>query len=129
MKRILADSGEFEVDAQDGLLLTAGDLERSTGWVMKPEGLCKGDVCVPMPQGALRGDRIDAPAFWRTLGHPVVSDDAGSVWVLGSGAPARNDALATLQAPDFELPDLSGVPRRLSALRGRKVFLATWASW
>ena len=31
--------------------------------------------------------------------------------------------------PDFTLPDVNGVPRSLSQLRGKKVFLATWASW
>jgi peroxiredoxin len=34
-----------------------------------------------------------------------------------------------LMAPDFTLPDLSGTPRRLSDLRGKKVLLVTWASW
>ena len=32
-------------------------------------------------------------------------------------------------APDFALPDLDGRVHRLSDFRGRKVFLATWASW
>jgi hypothetical protein len=59
----------------------------------------------------------------------VLADDAGEACVLGTGADARNQALAGLAAPDIELPDLAGVPHRLSALRGRKVFLATWASW
>ena len=27
------------------------------------------------------------------------------------------------------LPDIDGKPRKLSELRGKKVFLATWASW
>ena len=33
------------------------------------------------------------------------------------------------RAPDFTLPDLDGSPHSLSSYRGRKVFLATWASW
>ena len=37
--------------------------------------------------------------------------------------------LEGLAAPDFTLPDMNGVPRSLSQLRGKKVFLATWASW
>jgi peroxiredoxin len=49
--------------------------------------------------------------------------------VLGAGAAQRNEALAGLVAPDFTLPDLAGVPHTLSALRGNKVFLCTWASW
>ena len=32
-------------------------------------------------------------------------------------------------APDFTLPDLAGTQHTLSSLRGRKVLLATWASW
>ena len=38
-------------------------------------------------------------------------------------------ALTGLEAPDFALPDISGVEHRLSDLRGQKVFLTTWASW
>jgi peroxiredoxin len=32
-------------------------------------------------------------------------------------------------APDFTLPDLAGTPHTLSSLRGKQVFLCTWASW
>ena len=48
---------------------------------------------------------------------------------LGAAADERNAALMGLQAPDFTLPDIDGTPRSLSQLRGRKVFVATWASW
>ena len=48
---------------------------------------------------------------------------------LGAPADERNAALEGLRAPDFTLPDIDGKPRRLSELRGKKVFLATWASW
>jgi hypothetical protein len=84
---------------------------------------------VPLTGDARRDDSVDLAAFWRTLGHPVVSDKLGSVWVLDTAAESRVTALAGLDAPDFTLPDLAGVPHRLSELRGKKVFLATWASW
>ena len=67
--------------------------------------------------------------FGGTFGHPIVSDASGEVWVLGAAAATRSAALAGLEAPDFALPDLSGVEHRLSDLRGQKVFLTTWASW
>jgi len=118
----------------DALWLDAAAIEAATGWAWKPEGLCHGDLCVPVPP-ASRSElvrdarRLDIAAMWRRSGQPVVHDAASRVWVLGSGAAQRGAALATLQAPDFELPDLDGRLHRLSQYRGRKVFLATWASW
>jgi hypothetical protein len=108
------------------LWLSGSDAERATGWTLKPEGMCRDDVCVPLP---VRDGRVDVAAFWRLLDRPVVSDAAGEIWVLGAGADQRNDALAGLMAPDFTLPDLDGASHMLSALRGKKVFLCTWASW
>jgi cytochrome oxidase Cu insertion factor (SCO1/SenC/PrrC family) len=67
--------------------------------------------------------------MWRHSGQPVVHDAAGENWVLGTGAAQRRAALESLEAPDFTLPDLDGRPHRLSDLRGRRVLLATWASW
>ncbi len=84
---------------------------------------------MPLPARATRDGRVDLGAFWQKLGNPTVHDDSGGVWVLGTGADARNQTLAGLAAPDFSLPDLDGAPHRLSALRGKKIFLATWASW
>ena len=110
-------------------MLAPADAERVTGWVLKPEGMCRDDLCVPLPGAMKRGERIDVGAFWRHLGNPVASDRAGETWVLGAGAEARGAALAGLQAPDFELPDLAGKRHRLSDYRGQKVFLTTWASW
>ena len=120
----LTDAGELTLDAEDGLWLTATDAERATGWTLKPEGMCRDDLCVPMP---VREGRVDVAAFWARLDRPVVR--SGETWVLGAGAEQRNSALARLMAPDFTLPDVNGVPHTLSALRGKKVFLCTWASW
>jgi hypothetical protein len=128
MATILSDAGEFVVGATDGLCVSAADAERATGWTLKPEGMCRGEVCVPLRQG-IRDNGVDLAAFWRALGNPVVHDKREEVWVLGAGADERNAALAGLAAPDFTLPALDGKPHTLSALRGRKVFLCTWASW
>jgi hypothetical protein len=124
MATVLTDAGELTLGAEDGLWLTASDAERATGWTLKPEGMCRDDLCVPMP---VREGRVDVAAFWARLDRPVVRD--GETWVLGAGAEQRNGALARLMSPDFTLPDVNGVPHTLSALRGKKVFLCTWASW
>jgi hypothetical protein len=129
MAVVLSDVGEISADAANGLCVSAADAERISGWALKPEGMCRGDLCVPLRLNMMRDGRIDLAAFWRLLGNPVVHDKREDVWVLGAGADERNAALAGEQAPDFALPDLSGVPHRLSDLLGKKVFLSTWASW
>jgi hypothetical protein len=129
MATVLTETGEATVAATNGLWLTADDAARATGWTLKPEGMCQADLCVPLPVDAMRDGRIDVAAFWQLLDRPVVHDADNETWVLGAGADERNAALAGLIAPDFTLPDLAGVPHTLSALRGNKVFLSTWASW
>ena len=117
----------------DGLWLTAADVGRSTGWTLKSEGLCRDEVCVPVPRGREAefgdGQAVNVAAFWRHLGSPIVRDDAGETWVLGTSARQRAHALASLEAPDFALPDLEGRVHALRDQRGKKVLLVTWASW
>lgn len=129
MAVILTPTAEHEVALDGGLWMNAADAERVTGWTLKPEGMCRDERCVPLPAGAVAGERVDVEAFWQRLGGSVVAAESGQVWALGAPADERNAALEGLQAPDFTLPDVDGVPRTLSELRGRKVFLATWASW
>jgi hypothetical protein len=126
---ILTESGDFTVDAANGLWLKTADAVRITGWTLKPEGMCRDDQCVPLPSTAVGAGRVDVETFWRRLGHPVLCAGDRETWVLGVGADDRNAALAGLMAPDFTLPDLSGRSRTLSDLRGKKVLLVTWASW
>ena len=127
MAIVLSDAGETTVDAVNGLWLTGPDAERAIGWTLKPEGMCQDEMCVPLD--AVKPGRVDVVQFWRLLGRPVVHDATQQVWALGAGADQRNAGLAALTAPDFTLPDLAGTPHTLSALRGSKVFLCTWASW
>jgi hypothetical protein len=115
------------------LWIGAGEFERATGWSLKPQGFCRGDICVPVPAGRtaefVAGDAVNAAAFWRRMNNPVVHDAIGEVWVLGSSATDRSISLQSLEAPDFTLPDLAGTEHTLSEYRGKKVLLATWASW
>ncbi len=99
------------------------ELERRTGWALKPEGACKGERCVPLP----RDRKVDARVLAGRLGMPLVRDEATGLWCLGPESGGR--ALASAEAPDFELPDLDGRPFRLGGLRGKKVLLYAWASW
>ena len=129
MTTVLVDAGDFTVNAAEGLLLTSDDAERISGWTLKPEGMCRDMVCAPLPGAMTRNGRVDLAAFWRHLGNPVLTDAANEVWVLGRGAEERNASLVGMEAPDITLPDLTGSPHSLVALRGKKVLLTTWASW
>jgi hypothetical protein len=118
----------------DDLWLSAGDLHGATGWQLKPEGVCHGERCVPIPP-ARRSEflgpdgNFNLAAFARYLNEPVVHDDDAGVWFFGKAPAARRNALLAGEAPDFRLPDLDGNLHSLSDYRGRKVLLMTWASW
>ena len=103
------------------------ELERRTGWSIKPEGACKEDRCVPLSAGSRSEGGIDVRVLADRLGMPLVHDAANDLWCLGPEAGGR--ALTSAQAPGLVLPDLDGVPFSLAALRGTKVLLVAWASW
>jgi hypothetical protein len=118
----------------DDLWLSEADLFAATGWERKPQGLCRGEQCVPIPVGrtaefVASDGGFNLAAFARYLDAPVVHDDEASVWLFGEAAQTRRDALRSLEAPDFRLPDLDGNAHALSDYRGKKVLLLTWASW
>jgi hypothetical protein len=99
-------------------------LEARTGWALKPEGACKGDVCVPLPAGA----DVDARVLAERLRMPLLHDEAHGLWALGPDN-VTGRALLTAEAPELTLPDLDGNAVSLSSFRGQKVLLAAWASW
>jgi hypothetical protein len=109
----------------DTLTVDPVELQARTGWEAKPEGLCKGDRCVPVPAGST--GPLDVRMLSERLGMPLLQDEDTGVWALGPESGGR--ALTTAVAPELELPDVDGHPFRLSSLRGRKVLLVAWASW
>ena len=117
----------------DRLTLDPDALETRTGWAIKPEGACKGDICVPLPPEARTGANgedggLDATVLAQRLGMPLLRHGEADLWALGP-ATVSGKALDTAVAPDLELPDLDGNPFKLSSLHGKKVLLVAWASW
>ena len=135
MTVILSQLGDFGAPdgPAEGLWREPDQAAAASGGEMRPEGLCRGDVCVPVPPGKaetlLAGGKINLAAFWDHMGLPRAKSADGDVWALGEGAENRAADLRSLAAPDFTLPDLAGVRHSLSDHRGKKILLATWASW
>jgi hypothetical protein len=118
------------------LWITSADLTRATRFELKPQGVCRDQLCFPVPKARAneftRKDReqtlFNLLAFAQLVNQPVAHDDALSTWYFGLRADQRQ-GLSSLQAPDFTLPDMAGKMHSLSDFRGKKVLLVTWASW
>lgn len=106
--------------------VTRSAFETATGWQFKPEGACKGSVCIPLRNPP--GESFDATEMARTLGLPVAEDPEHGVAAIGPES-VGNRALTSIQAPDLNLPDLQGNPFSLSSLRGQKVLVYAWAPY
>ncbi len=108
------------------LHIPTSEFEAGTGWSLKPEGACRGDVCIPLPQPA--GASVDVAHVAGAIGLPLAAAPEHGLWALGP-AVVGSRALASAQAPDLRLPDLDGREFRLSSLLGRKVLLYAWAPY
>ena len=110
------------------LYVGAEELRPRSGWELKPEGVCRGELCVSLPGGAVAGESIDARVLAERLGMPLVRDEEHDLWALGP-ATLTGRALASATAPELVLPDLEGTLFALSSLRGQKTTLVAWAPW
>src|SRR5262249_37018483 len=123
-------------DGTDQLWITTADLARATRFEVKPQGVCRDELCFPLPK-ARQQEFLHrrAPVTWFNLTafaalvhQPVAHDAPLSTWYFGLRSD-QQQRLASLRAPDFTLTDMNGKPHSLSDFRGKKVFLITWASW
>jgi len=124
-------------EASNDLWITTSDLTRATRFVIKPQGVCRDELCFPLPKnrtaefvskkGAMTWFNLSN--FARLIKQTVVADQTNNVWYFGVRAEEQNGYLASLEAPNFTLPDLNGKPHSLADFRGKKVLLVTWASW
>lgn len=118
------------------LWITTADLKQATGFELKPQGICRNELCFPLPkpqeaqfiQKKVGKTRFNLAAFARLVHQPIAHDEALSTWYFGLRSD-QMESLSSLKAPDFHLPDPNGEIHSLSDFRGKKVLLVTWASW
>jgi len=137
---IIYDDHATEITAANDdagqLWITTVDLKRATGFELKPQGVCRNELCFPVPkaqkQEFVRENAgkawFNLIAFARLVHQPVAHDEALATWYFGLRSDQRQ-GLSSLDAPNFTLPDMNGKTHSLSGFRGKKVLLLTWASW
>ncbi len=125
------------VRESENLWVTLPDLTRATRFVLKPQGACLDEFCVPIPKSRtaafLRSEGnqklFNLAELARTMKQPAIHDNANAIWLFGSRPQSLMEIANTLEAPDFTLPDRKGASRSLHEFRGKRVLLITWASW
>ena len=124
-------------NSSDDLWITTSDLTRATRFVIKPQGVCRDELCFPLPRtrkaefvskkGATTWFNLSE--FAKLIRQPVVVDQKNGVWYFGVRDAEQNGYLTSREAPNFTLPDLNGRMHSVNDFRGKKVLLVTWASW
>ena len=127
------ETEHVEVDASldERWLMQPDAFEALTGWTLKPEGMCRGDVCAPIydKQAVLVDGMVDLFGAAPVIGRTAVVDTQRGIAALGESAAARGEDMTSLQAPDFTLNDMNGQPVSLHNFQRRKVLLLAWSSW
>jgi len=132
--KVLTVDAVSEIDAEfrEGRAFTsAAGVSEALGWDLKTEGLCRGDVCVPIRDEAavLDGDRVDLGGVADLLGMASLLDEEASALAVSAPSADRRAALKDRVAPDFELPDVDGNLHSLEEFKDRKRLLIAFASW
>ena len=111
--------------------ISLDDFARATGWQLKPQGLCIAEICVPVRDAKTLSNQtqIDLVEFARVTNQNIVVDQERKVVALGEHADTRSEAMTSLDAPDFRLPDIHGRQVSFSDFNRRKRLLLAWSSW
>ena len=125
------------VNNSNDVWVTMKDLARATRYVVKPQGVCRDELCFPLPKAQKSkfivkqdsSEWFNLSEFARLIHQPVAFDEKNATYYFGTRAEAQNAYLESYEAPNFRLPDVQGQVHSLSDFRGKKVLLVTWASW
>ncbi len=101
------------------------------GWDLKPEGLCRKDVCVPVHDrpGLNHADGVDLCAVAEALCRPVLVDADAHLVAIGAATAHRQQAMVDRLAPDASVLDLQGNRRLLSEWSGTRRLLVAFSTW
>src|SRR5258708_9072407 len=116
LERVNIDAGQ--------LWITNSDLGRATGFVMKRQGVCREELCFPLPKSRKAefvrqesgADWFSLSAFAQLVHQPFAHDETLATWYFALRSDQRQ-GLASLRAPNFTLPDMDGQLHSPTAFR------------
>lgn len=120
---------------EPGLWVLPEDLTQINGFVLKPEGACLDDLCIPLQQDSDLLKTVDGQlwfsvsAFADLMEQAYIVDVETHTWSFGEMPVTRQAMFANAQAPDFEILDRQGKVVRMSDFKGKKALIMTWSSW
>src|SRR2546428_3882430 len=100
--------GPDPTHSPDVLWVRKTDLPRINDFVLKPQGACRADLCIPVSKDMTRGAYFNLTAFARKVGQAVVVDRGARVWSFGEIPVLRGQFVNSRLAPDFAVPDRKG---------------------
>ncbi len=111
------------------LWITPEDLTRINDFVLKPQGACLEELCIPILQDrdsdmfVTRSNQgwLNFSGLAEKLRQASVTDYDDGIWSFGTMPMERQSFFRAGEAPDFELPDRDGNIVRLSDFRGKSI--------
>jgi hypothetical protein len=131
---VLTEEGTSVVEgvwSGDHLMVHRSEIPTAIGWELKPQGLCRGDMCVPLVNidEVERGGGYDLNAIAGLLHRPTLGDPAADILVVGVPSTERQRAVVNNSLPPLFLPDLAGGLHCLDSWKGKKKLLIAFSSW
>src|SRR5229473_5110489 len=91
-------------NASTDLWITTGDLTRATRFVIKTQGVCRDELCFPLPKNrkaefvSKKGTTtwFNLSAFAKLIKQPFTTDQKNGVWYFGARASEQTSYLTSL---------------------------------
>src|SRR5947207_12027762 len=94
-------------DSSSDLWISTADLARATRFVIKPQGVCRDQLCFPLPKTrkaefiAKKGSTtwFNLSEFAKLIKQPFTTDEKNGIWYFGRRAEEQSGYLTSLEAP------------------------------